>query len=399
MNVHDKAVNMVKRLQKAGYIAVFTGGVVRDSLLGLTPTDYDIATSALPTDVMKLFPHNISDGVLQGVVKVIDDHDVIDIATLRLDGSYSDGRRPDSVEFTKELFLDSCRRDFTINAIYFDPVSELYYDYHDGRTHLEQKILKCVGFPDDRYKEDSLRILRAFRFAYRFGLQLQYVGIAGNIELLDNLSGERVRDELFKIFALPAAPDAVRKLEEYGVLWQIFPSVEIDLHAFKTLHYGNASPELLLAGLLNNNGDDPALYEACVRLKLSNKQREFFFDVLDKQKSVALGSAHTRASLLNLLRNDNLNSIAALYDSIFLDGTPVCKLPLTQFYRDRYKDLIAIINAPTLLNGNDLIDLGIAPGPTFKYILNCVRGQQDEGVIVTRQEAIDYIRCFHMDGI
>ena len=226
-SVRDKAVSVVKTLQDAGFVAVFAGGCVRDNLLGLEPNDYDIATSATPDQVEASFANTIPVGKSFGIVVVVIDGEEFEVATFRTDGEYSDARRPDSVEFSS-IEEDAKRRDFTINAIFENPVTGEILDFVGGVADLKSNVLNTVGYAKDRFKEDALRILRAARFAGRFNLSLPVGVTVDMISLADTVtkvSGERIGDELSKILTGPNSDYALSILRDTGVLAKIVPEV------------------------------------------------------------------------------------------------------------------------------------------------------------------------------
>ena len=191
----DDAVAVVKRLRDAGHIAYFAGGCVRDTLLGLTPKDYDVATDAPPDRVRQLFSNTQAVGAAFGVILVRHRKSVIEVATFRADLQYKDGRRPEGVVFTTAE-EDAKRRDFTINGLLMDPLEgDKVIDYVSGQEDLKNKVLRAIGEPNHRFEEDHLRLLRAVRFAARFGLVIEpstATAITGHAEQLKRISPARV---------------------------------------------------------------------------------------------------------------------------------------------------------------------------------------------------------------
>lgn len=194
------ALTVVERLERYGYEAYVVGGCVRDSLLGRCPKDWDVCTNALPEEVLRVFRrfHVIKTGLQHGTVTVMADHQPVEVTTFRIDGNYTDNRHPDSVNFVSRVEEDLARRDFTINAMAYNPTRGLV-DAFDGRADLRARIIRCVGEPDARFNEDGLRILRALRFAarYNFGIETETAfSIHRNRHLLENVSVERIFSEL-----------------------------------------------------------------------------------------------------------------------------------------------------------------------------------------------------------
>ena len=226
--MRDAALDAAKRLQDAGFTALWAGGCVRDMLLGQSPADYDIATSALPDQVCDLFPASVTVGKAFGVVVAPIKGFSIEIATFREDHSYRDGRRPESVSFSDPP-TDAARRDFTVNAMFYDPVTEEVLDYVDGRSDLEARVIRSVGDPEERFSEDHLRMLRAVRFAATLDFSLDPAtrsAIERRAHLISGISAERINTELTRILTeSPRAGDALELLDAVGLLEHILPEV------------------------------------------------------------------------------------------------------------------------------------------------------------------------------
>src|SRR3954468_19962425 len=226
------AVRVIRTLREHNYQAYLAGGCVRDFILGREPVDWDVATDATPNDVMRIFPQTYAVGAQFGVVLVpYDDNGVnrtIEVATFRSDGAYSDGRHPDEVRFAKTPQEDVQRRDFTINGLLLDPLTNEVLDYVGGRKDLEAGIIRTIGDPEKRFAEDKLRMLRAIRFAARFG----YILERGTMEAIQKLapqisqvSAERVRDELTKMLTEGRARLAFFMLYATKLLQQVLPEI------------------------------------------------------------------------------------------------------------------------------------------------------------------------------
>ena len=216
----NQGVKIISILHSSGFEAFFVGGCVRDILLGITPDDYDIATSARPKEVLKLFPDAGTIGIRFGVLTIDSDHGKCQVATFRRDDPKSDGRRPDRIFFS-DLQGDSQRRDFTINSIYLNPLELIYVDPNKGVDDLQNKILRIIGNPMIRLREDHLRILRAIRFAARFNLQIEentLEAIKKSVSLLKNISPDRIRDELTRTFSDENKVFALELLHKTGIL-------------------------------------------------------------------------------------------------------------------------------------------------------------------------------------
>ncbi|MBT3199504.1 MAG: CCA tRNA nucleotidyltransferase [Phycisphaerales bacterium] len=224
------ALWVLKRLIEGGHEALLAGGCVRDMLLGRESSDYDIATSAEPKEVQKLFKRVLMIGAKFGVVMVIHDRRQVEVATFRSDLSYSDGRRPDGVCFTSARH-DAERRDFTINGMFYDPIAEELIDYVGGREDIERKIIRTIGSPDRRFTEDYLRLMRAVRFTVRLGFAIDdqtRQAIEKYAPEISTISGERICDELSKMLSEANAPLALETLQEVAlapvILSELFES-------------------------------------------------------------------------------------------------------------------------------------------------------------------------------
>ena len=221
------SIEIVKDLKSHGFEAFWAGGTVRDLLMGKTPQDYDIVTSAKPDQIENILEKTIPIGKKFGVILAIKNGHHFEVATFRSDSSYTDGRRPDAVYFTNAK-EDALRRDFTINGMFYDPITKKVFDFVDGQEDLKNKILRFIGDPEERIKEDNLRILRAIRFKNAMCLKYApqtFKAVKKNACLITNVSCERIRDELTKILMLPGREEALRELDRSGVLKYILPEL------------------------------------------------------------------------------------------------------------------------------------------------------------------------------
>jgi tRNA nucleotidyltransferase (CCA-adding enzyme) len=221
------AAYIIKQLESNGYEAFVVGGCVRDSLIGLKPQDWDIATSATPEEVGRLFTKTIATGLKHGTVTVMLDNQGFEVTTYRIEGKYIKNRRPESVEFTNSIEKDLSRRDFTVNAMAYNPNRGLI-DPFGGLLDIEAKLIKAVGIPEQRFEEDALRMLRALRFSAQLGYTIEADTLAAIVkcrQLIKNISGERIRDELTKI--LMADPMTFELMHATGLLKEIIPELDI----------------------------------------------------------------------------------------------------------------------------------------------------------------------------
>jgi poly(A) polymerase len=221
------ATQIVRRLRQAGYEAYWAGGCVRDAQLGREPHDYDVATNATPDQIEALFPHTIPVGKQFGVIIVLQDGHQFQIATFRAEENYTDGRRPGSVRFSHAR-EDAIRRDFTVNALFYDPVTEQVHDWVGGEKDLRARLIRTVGSPDERFGEDHLRLLRAIRFAAQLGFDIEaqtFAAVQKHAEKIKLVSAERIRDELNKLFAPPHAARGLTLLHESGLMPHVLPEL------------------------------------------------------------------------------------------------------------------------------------------------------------------------------
>jgi poly(A) polymerase len=228
-NIWRKGAEVAAILAENGFAAYFAGGAVRDMLLGKPSHDIDIATSATPDEILKLFPNRYEIGAAFGIINVLHGGECFEVATFREERGYSDGRRPDQVSYTTNPELDALRRDFTVNSLFFDPARKEILDFTGGERDLMKGVLRCVGDPEERFSEDFLRILRAARFAVKLRLDIDPALEAAakrNAAGIARLSSERVRDELNKMLLGPDPAEAVRVLSRFGALKVILPEVE-----------------------------------------------------------------------------------------------------------------------------------------------------------------------------
>jgi poly(A) polymerase len=402
MTEREFALDVVRKLQSAGYTAYWAGGCVRDELLGLVPQDYDVATSAKPDQLRPLFRHRNEIGAHFGVVQVIgprgDDGEwlTVEVATFRSDVNYTDGRRPDAVVFSSPE-EDAKRRDFTINGMFFDPLKNELIDFVGGRADLEAKVLRAIGNPVERFTEDKLRILRAVRIASRFALTVDPATLdaarkmAGEIRVV---SAERIAEELRKLLAHPNRGRGVSLFRELGLVPPVLP----ELATFAAWPHGarvveclepNASFPLTFAALLHTVS--PATAEAVAeRLRLSNVEMSRVCWLVENHR-VLLDALTMRASKLKpLLVHPGISELLALHRAIAVaNNSSVAHVEFCErVIRDTPPDEL---NPPPLVTGEDLIAMGLKPGRLFKRLLEAVREAQLEGRVKTKEEALKLV--------
>ena len=427
------AVKIIGKLQEEGHVAYLAGGCVRDMLRGETPKDYDIATSALPEQITSIFSKTREVGVHFGVVIVIKDNQSFDVATFRNDGSYKDGRHPEGVTFSTPE-EDTARRDFTINGIFFDPISQKHIDFVDGRSDIEKKVVRAIGDPDLRFQEDHLRLLRAVRFAARFNYEIEektWKSIKLNASGISKISKERVRDELTKILLNENRVLGFDLLVDSGLMEHIIPEIlqlkgceqppqfhpegDVFVHTrlMLSLLKDNPSIELVLSVLLHDIGK-PATYsfdEAADRIRFNGHDKlgaEMSNQILRGLKFsnsiiedvVQMVANHMTFKDVQKMRQSKLKRFMSR--STFSDEKELHRVDCLGSWGglDNYdflnEKMIEFANEPIipapLLTGKDLIELGWNPGPSLGETLNSVQDLQLEGTLSSKEEALEWVK-------
>jgi poly(A) polymerase len=421
----DAAMAVTRRLSAAGHRAVINGGAVRDHLLGVTPNDVDVATSARPEEVAELFPDSRLVGAAFGVVLVNVGGQSIEVATFRSEGPYLDGRRPSEVRFATEE-EDVQRRDFTVNGMLLDPATGEVIDHVGGHADLDAKVLRAIGDPRDRFEEDHLRLLRAVRFAAQLDFEIEEKTRAAVSELAPlarKVAAERTRDELIRLLTGPDPERGLRLLHETGLLHEILPEVaamdgveqppqfhpEGDVLTHTILlfrHLQAPSTELAFGALLHDVGKPPTFQVAdrirfpehcrvgadmtdriCRDLRLSNDSRE---------QVVALVANHMKFKDVQKMRTSTLKRFLgmprfeehlALHRADCLASHGL--LDNWEFARDRLEELgEEQIHPPPLVTGGDLMELGWTEGPELGRELRAIEELQLEGAIRTKDQAL-----------
>jgi poly(A) polymerase len=441
----EHAINVVRELRRRGFEAYFAGGCVRDMLLGLEPTDYDVTTNAIPDEVMRIFPETYAVGAQFGVVLVPVPKDseceifppehphVIEVATFRSDGIYTDGRHPDQVQYSKSPEEDVQRRDFTINGLLMDPLDgDRVLDFVGGRADLAAGIVRAIGDPERRFQEDKLRMLRAVRFAARLSYAIDLPTFAAIKKLasqIHQVSRERVRDELTKMLTEGHARQAFELLDSTGLLKEVLPEIDrmhgveqppqfhpegnVWIHTLMLLEQlpPNASRTLAWGALLHDVGKPPTFrvapdrirfdghvevgvrmaHEICRRLNFSND---------DTEQIEALVANHMRFADVERMKDSTLKRFLRLpkFDGHMELHRIDClsshrDLSLYNFVGEKLRTTTAEeIRPAPLITGRDLIELGYEPGPRFKEILSAVEDAQLEGKLRSREEAVGLVQ-------
>lgn len=446
MEARAFAESVCRRLRDAGQQAFFAGGCVRDILLGRVPADYDVATDATPEKVQKLFPESLMVGAEFGVVLVAEESDSneaesqkrneVEVATFRSDLGHTDGRHPDRVVYSRTPQEDVQRRDFTINALLLDPVSGAVLDFVGGREDLQAGVIRAVGEPARRFREDKLRLLRAVRFASRFGYTIEsatWQALRNEAREITQVSAERLRDELTKVLTEGEARNGFELLDESGLLAvllpeaanmkgveqppQFHPEGDVWTHTLMMIEQlrPGCSTTLAWGVLLHDVGKPPTFSPP------AGPNGRIRFD-----DHVGVGTRMAEAICRRLrFSNDDTAQISALVQNHlrFKDVPQMKPATLKRFVRlDRFEEHMELhrldclsshrnlenyefvrrflaetppeqVRPPRLLTGDDLMELGFHPGPAFKEMLSAVEEAQLNGDLRSRGEARAFVRA------
>jgi poly(A) polymerase len=475
MTAWEYAISIVRSLREHGHQAYLVGGCVRDLLLGRKPADYDVATEASPQEVMRIFPESYAVGVQFGVVLVPvptalrtsnDPLNVIqqsqnnpchsfpalvaeeiavsppsppghshkacvEVATFRCDLSYSDGRHPDEVRFSRDPREDVQRRDFTINGLLLDPEKNEVLDFVGGQEDLRAGIIRAIGDPELRFTEDKLRMLRAIRFAARFGYKTDpatFLAIQRLAPQIRQVSRERVRDELTRMLTEGQAKKAFQLLDQSGLLHEVLPEIEamkgveqppefhpegdVFVHTFLLLEKlpHPCAPTLAWGALLHDVGKPPTFRRAPDRIRFDNhvkvgvkmaeaicKRLRFSND--DTEQILALVDNHMRFGDAERMKLSTFKKFIRLprFDEHLELHRLDCEsshrsLAMYNFIREKMEDLPAEQLRPKpLIGGDDLIAAGYKPGPLFKHVLGAVEDAQLDGRLSSKADALRFI--------
>jgi len=437
------ATSIVQTLRQHGFQAYLVGGCVRDLLLQREPKDYDVATDATPEHVMNIFPETYAVGAQFGVVLVPAPEDAssnastpgshaVEVATFRSDIGYSDGRHPDEVRFSRDPREDVARRDFTINGMLLDPVSDEVLDFVGGREDLKAGIIRTIGEPERRFAEDKLRMLRAVRFAARFEYQIEpstFAAIQQFAHEIKAVSRERVRDELTRMLTEGHARRAFLLLDESGLLKHILPDIsamkgvaqppefhpegDVFVHTLLLLeNLPNPCPLTLAWGaLLHDVGKPPTFRvapdrirfdnhvevgvkmaeEICRNLRFSNDDTEQILSLVDNHMRFGHATRMKESTMKRFLRLPAFDEHLTLHRADCLASHR--NLSTYDFVQQKRAEIPPEKIRPSpLVTGDDLIAAGHSPGPKFREILNAVEDAQLEGRLPSRDAALEFVR-------
>ena len=430
------AREIVKKLQERGFEAYFAGGCVRDMLLGIEPLDIDIATSARPDEIEKIFEKTIPVGKQYGIIVVNMAGHNFEVATFRKEGGYFDARHPTHVTFSKAK-EDAQRRDFTINGIFYDPIKNKIIDLVGGVEDIKKKTIRFIGDPKERIEEDNLRLVRAIRFKITLGFQYAqttYDAVRKYSYLIKNVSSERIKDELDKIMASPNRSQGLIELSESGLLSYILPEVEalkgvpqppefhlegdVFVHTYLALKSlpPKAPSHLGWAVLLHDIAKPLTLQKSGKRIIFHNHAQEsaklaeqilkrLKFSKFETYEICWLIENHMKIGDIAKMRPNK--RLEFLLDPKFEDliklsladsmGTYPIRTDLTKKLEKQVKEAKAWAQtnkkkAKRILTGDDLIKIGLPPGPEFQIILEEINDLAIEGKIKSKSQAIDFVK-------
>src|SRR5437660_3296708 len=421
-------------LERHKYQALLVGGCVRDLLLGRDPADYDVATDATPVEVAGLFPESVAVGAQFGVILIPKNGLKVEVATFRSDVGYSDGRHPDRVVYAKAPREDVQRRDFTINGLLMRHDTREVLDFVGGQADLEAKVIRAIGEPHRRFAEDKLRMMRAVRFAARFGFEIEaetFRAVRRQVGEIHQVSPERLREELTKLLTEGAARRAFELLDETWLLQRVLPEIgamkgieqppqyhpegDVWIHTLRMLEAlpAGTRPTLAWGVLLHDVGKPPTFQSAqetgdrircnnhvevgvrmteaiCRRLRFSNEDTEQILALVDNHMKFAAVEEMRTSTLKKFVRLPHFEQHLELHrlDCLTSHG----HLDSYEFVK-RFLEVTPPeqVRPERLLTGDDLQEMGFRPGPLFAQILRALEDGQLEGQIKTRKEAEEYV--------
>lgn len=435
----DHVKKALQRLDEAGHVAYIVGGSVRDLLLGRTAKDHDIATSASPDELTDLFPEAITVGKAFGVLKIpirdtsSEAQEFLEIATFREDLEYEDHRHPTNVKFSGPA-EDAKRRDFTINALFYDPKTARILDTVNGLEDLNAKLIRAIGNPRQRFREDALRLLRAVRFSGALDFAIEKgtaEALREKARLVSHVSGERIRDELNLMLTGPKPKLSIENLSSLGLLKVILPELEalkgvaqsplyhpegdVWAHTLKTLErltqqHPKRSMVLAWGALLHDVGKAQASARnarrnfnghevdgaritkiICERLRMSGAETEAISGLVADHLKFKDVFQMRESTLQRFIRQPHFEDLLELHhaDATASDGN----LAYYEFCASRFQEFKnqPTPSAPRLIDGNDLIQLGIKPGPEFSQIIRTIEDLALEGALHSKEDALEYV--------
>lgn len=395
------AVEIVERLRAEGFTAYWAGGCVRDRLMGALPKDYDVATDATPREIRRQFRDfkTLAVGAAFGTITVVGPRGAghVEVTTFRQDAAYSDGRHPDAVTFT-DARQDASRRDFTINGLFFDPIGHEVIDFVGGQEDLRRRLVRAIGDPHARFREDKLRMLRAVRFASVLQFTIEAGTLAAIREMANELavvSPERIAAEMQRTLVDRHRAGGVRLLVESGLARVVLPEVlGRGAEHEERLAWGLAVMErldgpsfaLALAALLGQLVDAPAAREVCRRWRLANQITDRTGWLVEHRESLRGATSMRWSALQPLLVHEGAADLIALGEAAALAGFG--RAADAEFCRRMRERPPEELDPPPLVTGDDLLALGVPSGPVYRAILRRVRNAQLDGNARSKDEAL-----------
>lgn len=427
-SLYRNAVEIVKTLRAEKHEALLVGGCVRDLLMRRPAKDYDVATGARPEQVARIFPRTIPVGVQFGVQIVLKGGAPYEVATFRMDKEYKDGRHPEGVIFSgpKE---DALRRDFTVNGLFYDPVKKKVIDYVGGQADLKRKLIRAIGEPGKRFAEDRLRMLRAVRFAANLNFKIDpatFRAVRDAAAQITQVSPERIRDELVKLFTGPHAGRGLELLDESGLLEVVLPEVakmkgvaqppqfhpegDVFIHTRMVLEGLQGPSSVLAMGALLHDVGKPPTFRVADRIRFDGHDRvgakmsqaicrRLRFSNAETEAIAELVGDHMKFKDVKQMRLSTLKRFLAL--ATFPDQLKLHRadclashgdLGNWRFIRRKLKQLPPKEIRPTpLITGHDLLKAGYKEGPMMGTILRAVEEKQLEKELSTKEEALRWV--------
>lgn len=447
MQVPERVRFICSTLRRAGFEAWLVGGAVRDSILGRESHDFDITTNALPDRVVRMFSHVIETGIQHGTVTVMIEGEGFEVTTFRGEGAYSDGRHPDSVEFLNSIEEDLARRDFTMNAIAYDPLKGDFCDPFGGIWAIKTKVIRAVGVPEDRFQEDGLRVMRAIRFRSTLGFGIECGTLRGisnpySLASLAKVSVERIHDELFKVMRAETPSLSMNTMEHTGVLGVILPemlpmvgctqnryhSYDVWTHTMVTLDHCPADNPIIRFGALfhdvskpETKGVHPAHGDATfydhenvgakrtdeilTRLRFSTEDREKIVHLV-RHHFIRYERGWSAPTLRRWVRKvglENVSTLCSLARADIAGKGPIATVELEATVIDELESRVASMKLteviPTstkvlAIDGNDVMaHLGLTPGPSVgKVLASLLEFVTDDPECNTRESLLELAR-------
>ena len=425
------ALGLARRLAKAGFQVFWVGGCVRDARLGQAPTDYDIATDATPDEIEHLFRKTIPVGKQFGVIMVLEAGHEYQVATFRAEGDYADGRRPGSVRFT-DAREDTLRRDFTINGLFYDPLADELHDWVGGQADLEARRIRTIGDPAERFGEDRLRLLRAVRFAVQLGFEIEpatFAVVQQHAAAIREVSAERIRDELLKLFRPPHAAHGLDLLHESRLLPEVLPELAATIGCEQPPEYhpegdvfthirlmlshlpADAGTTLIWSVLMHDIAKPATLSRDGGRIRFLGHEKvgaTMALEIMNRLRFPKAESAAVKTSVRHHMQlKDAQQMRPATLRKLFLRPTFPVELALHRLDSlassgklDNFEFLEAKLGEfqdqpelqKPLVDGGDLIALGQVPGAELGRLLSDIRDRQLAGELTTREKALAWAR-------